>query len=263
MKKILCFLVLLSLLVLVSIVVFIRCFEEYQISAYGSIIAAAGSLLAVIWFTASLWYQSVQLNEQRIQFTAEFRTLKEASRRESLVIAKNIIDDSEKKAISACGCISSISELLPQYMSNFKEIGIIMESTDPMTVMKVSQSWMKIETAANIYLKGIKSAAEIYLESIDAQNINYNISPEEFVYVYSPYFQKLPFFNAMEGIVSTLGLFMYILQPGRKGVIIAMIAASVKSLGSNIIDMDKLKEMIKEQKEKGHIIPNIAKDLNL
>ena len=263
MKKILCFLSFLSVLVLVVVFVLIKFFEEYQISAYGSIIAGAGSLLAVIWFTASLWYQSVQLNEQRIQFSTEFRALKEASRRECLVMAKNIIDDSEKKAISACGSISSISELFPQYLLNIKEIGTLMESTDPIAVMKISQSWMKIETAANIYLKGVKSAAEIYFESIDAQNINYNISPEEFVYVYSPWFQKLPFFNAMEGTVSTLGLYMYILQPGRKGAMIAMIAASVKSLGENIIDMGKLKEMIYEQKEKGHIIPNIAKDLNL
>ena len=88
MKKILCFLSFLSVLVLVVVFVLIKFFEEYQISAYGSIIAGAGSLLAVIWFTASLWYQSVQLNEQRIQFSTEFRALKEASRRECLVMAK-------------------------------------------------------------------------------------------------------------------------------------------------------------------------------
>jgi len=59
-----------------------------RLSALGSILAAAGSLLAVIWFSASLWYQSRQLQEQRQQFALQFEHLKETSRRDALILAK-------------------------------------------------------------------------------------------------------------------------------------------------------------------------------
>ena len=261
MKKLISFIILLNVIVLIGMGASFYFFEEYQLSAYGSMIAAAGSLLAVILFSANLWNQSMQLNEQRIQFVAEFRSLKESGRRESLMMAKNILDDAEKKAISACGEIASISELASQYMLHVEKTKSLMESRDPGTVMQDFQSWIKIETAANIFLSGIKSAAEMYLKGLDAANIDFSKSPEEFVQIYSPLFQNLPFFNIMQGTAVMLSELMVILKPLRNGVNIAIMADSVKALGKDIMDLDKLKEMIREQKEKGYIIPEIAKDL--
>ena len=47
-----------------------------ELSAFGSIFAAAGSFIAVIWFYNSLQQQNIQLNEQRKQFQLEFNNLR-------------------------------------------------------------------------------------------------------------------------------------------------------------------------------------------
>ncbi len=39
-----------------------------ELSAFGSIFAATGSLIAVVWFYNSLQQQAIQLKEQRQQF---------------------------------------------------------------------------------------------------------------------------------------------------------------------------------------------------
>ena len=64
-----------SLLVGVGVAVLCWKLDTNTLSAVGSIIAAGGSLLAVLWFSASLRYQANQLEEQRKQFSAQFMHL--------------------------------------------------------------------------------------------------------------------------------------------------------------------------------------------
>lgn len=127
-------LVLLTILVVVAVVGAIMNIDANNLSGYGSIIAAGSGLLAVIWFTASLWYQSRQLKEQRTQFLAQFQHQQESSRRDSLLTAKNILDAAEERAISHHGGISSSSDLLTQYL-NFAELKPILESDNPDVVL--------------------------------------------------------------------------------------------------------------------------------
>ena len=98
----------LSILVVLATGAAMYSLSDTQLSSYGSMVAAAGSLLAVIWFTGSLWYQARQLNEQRTQFLAEFRHLQESSRQDSLLTAKSILDAAEQRAITHHGGISSV-----------------------------------------------------------------------------------------------------------------------------------------------------------
>src|SRR5262245_16053221 len=88
-------LVLLTILVVLTVVAVILNFSTTNVSAYGSIVSGGGSLLAVIWFTASFWNQTRQLNEQRVQFAAQFHHLQESSRRDSLLMAKGILKAAE------------------------------------------------------------------------------------------------------------------------------------------------------------------------
>jgi len=56
--------ILLTLLVASSALLAMYYLDQDVLSSYGSILAAAGSFIAVIWFTGSLWYQAQQLKEQ-------------------------------------------------------------------------------------------------------------------------------------------------------------------------------------------------------
>ena len=185
-------LILLTILVVEAVLAAKVNFNADELSGYGSILSAGASLLAVIWFSAGLWYQARQLNEQRTQFLAEFRQLQESNRRDSLLTAKRVLDAAEERAIAQHGGISSCSELIAHYL-DFAELKPMLESDNPEVVLAAFKSWMKKEGAATALIRGIKSAAEVYLRSIGASDIDYHKKPEEFVFIYGPRFGSSPF----------------------------------------------------------------------
>ncbi len=252
--------ILLSILVVVAVIFAITTFNAEDLSGYGSVVAAGSGLLAVIWFTASLWYQSKQLKEQKSQFLLQFQQLQESNRRDSLLTAKNILDAAEERAISHHGEISSTGDLLSLYM-NFAELKPILESNNPEVVLEAFRAWMKKEGAALSLIKGIKSAAEVYFRSAGITEIDYTKKPEEFVYIYGPRFWQQPFFEAYQGTVTLLCSFMVRLEPGRNAAQIAFFAATAKSVGENILHMDKVREDIEKHTAKRYPLPNIAKNL--
>lgn len=231
-----------------------------DLSGYGSIASAGGSMLAVIWFSGSLWYQSTQLKEQRAQFQAQFRHLQEASRRDSLMLAKSILERAEEKAIAIHGGIKSIDELFPLYMQ-FHELKPLIESIDPAVVQDAYSSWIKKEGAATAFVKGIKSAASVYLQSIEANNIDYTKSPEEFVYIYGCWFWGQPFFEGYQGPANLLCDWMIRLEPGRKAAQLAAIVSGGKMFGLQFLKIDKVREDIQEHREKNYPVPKIAEDI--
>jgi hypothetical protein len=102
--------------------------DHEHLSALGSIVAGAGSLLAVLWFYSSLKYQAKQLEEQRAQFTAQFHFLQQSAKRDALVVAKDILERAEKLAIAESGTITSIRQLITEY-AHFTELKPILESS--------------------------------------------------------------------------------------------------------------------------------------
>jgi len=110
-------------------------------------------------------------------------------------------------------------------------------------------------------LNGIKSAAEVYLRSVGATDIDYSQSPEDFYFIYSPRFATQPFFNTLAGTATLLSEFMVHLAPGRHAAQIAFFAANAKAISSEIIKMDMLRSDIAKHVADGHQLPAIAKDL--
>jgi len=250
----------LSTLVVLATGVAIYRLSEVQISSYGSIVAAAGTLLAVIWFTGSLWYQSQQLKEQRTQFLAEFKQLREEGRRNALLLARDILNTAESRAISINPKISSLSELPSLYLQ-FVEFKDIMESDNPNVVQAAIESWLKKEGPAVTLMKGIKSAAEVYFMAIGKENVDYSKEPEEFVFIYGPQLWSIPFFEAFQAPATMLAEFMVLLEPGRKAVIIASLAIMAKLGGDKILKMDSIRENIRVHVAKGYALPKIAEGL--
>lgn len=253
-------LILLTLLVISVTVLAIYHLDADTLSAYGSILAASGGFIAVIWFSASLWYQALQLKEQRIQFQKEFDKSHEEGRRNALLLARDILNNAEDRAIGMNPEISSISELFPLYM-NFVEFKEIMESDDPTTVQHAVNSWMKKEGPAMAYMKGIKNAAQVYFTSIGETDIDYSHEPEKFVYIYGQLLWDLPYFDSLQGHASMLAEFMFQLEPGRKAVPLALFGAMAAHDLDNILKIESVRQDIKEHREKGYKIPKIAERL--
>lgn len=253
--------ILLSILIASLTLAAIQYLDNNQLSSIGSIVAASGSLLAVIWFTGSLLHQSQQIKEQRVQFQADFRQSREDSRRNALLLAKDILHTAETKALSLNTDLSSISDLIPLYL-HFGEFKEIMESNDPQVVEQAIKSWSKKEGPAVTLMKGLKNAAEVYFKSIGSDNFDYSKEPEEFVFIYGPHFSNLPFFEPYQATAKMLAQFMMKLEPGRKAVALAAYGVLVKiSPTENLLKIDEIRQDIKVHKEKGYPIPAIARGL--
>ena len=234
--------------------------DPERLSALGSIIAGAGSLLAVLWFSAGLRYQARQLSEQQKQFAIQFEYLKETGRRDALLLVQSILERAEVRAVAALGEQVSVSEIPARYMIAV-ELKSILESADAQEVIHACTQWIKKESAALTLLQGIKSAAEVYLRSIGITDVDYSKSPEDFYFIYGPRFSNEPFFNTLSSTATVLAEIMVHFKPGRDVTIIALMAATAKSVSPDVVKMDKLRADIARHKADGRPLPVIARDV--
>ncbi len=231
--------------------------EEY--SAIGSLIGGFGSVLAVIWFFTSLQYQARQLEEQRGQFLTEFQQIREDGRRNALVLAKDILNETERRALAQNPKLKSIADLASLYI-NFADLKPITEESDPLIVRQHITAWLQKEGPAVTLMQGIKSAAEIYFRAIGLNNIDYSRNAEEFVFIYGVHLWKIPFFSIYRGHATMLAEIMISLLPGREAVSIASMASlSMTAPTKGIMKDDKIKNSIKNHEAKGYPLPRIAK----
>lgn len=257
-------LILLSILVvLIPIAATIYISTEY-LSALGSIFGAAAGMLAVIWFSASLYNQSQQLKEQRQQFLENFKQLREDNRRNSLIVVKDVLSRAEERALKANPILKSIDDLMVQYI-NISEWPNILKSTDPDTVLESGKNWILTkETPAFFLMRAIKSASEIYFRAIGKTDIDYSAEPELFVFTHGQTLWKIPYFEEYQGVASFLSESMVTMMPARKAIHLAYSVATLKKASdedlSGIIKEDKIVEAIKKHKKSGYPMPAIAKD---
>jgi len=243
--------------VLVGVSVLIH-FSDTKASTIGSVVGAFGSVLAVVWFFAALKSQSEQLENQKDQFLAEFKTLREGARRDALMFARDVLKDAEEKALKQNPELNKIADLVTNYM-DFSSLGVILKSSNPHEIFEQFKVWMNIEGPAITMMRGIKSASEIYFRAIGLKDIDYSKEPEDFVSIYSPHIKKLPYFDTYIGSLRMLTTFMVKLQPGRKAALLAWEVASAKTPEIPMKD-DKIREEIETRRASGLYIPKIAED---
>lgn len=256
-KKVLIILTIAVILTACAMIIFI---DISRLSAYGSILAASGSFTAVIWFTGSLRYQAQQLKEQREQFQQEFARTHEEGRRNSLLLAKEILFTAEKRALDSNEELSSIEQIFSKYI-DFSEFKVIYESVDPKEVQKAVNSWMKKEAPAIALMEGIKSAAQVYFIAIGKNDVDYSIEPEEFVSIYGCHLWQVPFFSSYKNSAVSLAEYMFNLQPGRKGVSLASLGAIATLTNKEILKMDDIHKDIAKYESSGRKIPQMAEIL--
>ena len=250
----------LSTLVVVTTGVTMYILDDTKLSSYGTMAAAAGSFLAVIWFTGSLWYQAQQLSEQKTQFLAQFKQHREEGRRNALLLAREILSNAESRALSYNPNLRTLSELPLAYME-FSELKDILESHDVEVVQTAVNSWLKKEGPALILMRGIKTAAQVYFLAVGKEDVDYSKEPEDFVYIYGSHLWSLPFFEAYHIPTAMLTEVMIRIQPGRKSVEIATLAVMVRIGGETTMKMDSVRETIKDHVAKGYPLPKIAEGL--
>jgi hypothetical protein len=201
-----------------------------------------------------------KLKEQRTQFLEQYKQLREEGRRDALLLAREILNAAEARALAMNSEIRSLSDLIPLYI-NFAEFKDIMESEDPNAVQAAVKSWMAKEGPALALMKGLKSAAQVYFLAVGKDSIDNSKEPEEFVLSYGSQLWPLPFFEGFQAPATMLMQFMMHLEPGRKAVPIAGLAAMARLGHQRLLKMDSIREDIKAHVAKGYPLPKIAEGL--
>jgi hypothetical protein len=230
-------------------------------SALGSLFAAAGGILAVIWFSASLYNQSQQLKEQREQFLENFRQLREDARMNALDLAKDILSQAEERALKLNPNLESINDIMMQYIQCRPELESIFNSVDPNVILECVKNWHKKAGPAMVLMRGIKIAAETYFQAIGKSKVEYTKEPEKFVMMYGPKLWKLPYFDAYESVAHWLSVLLIKTEPGRKAVEIAYLIALEKTMPGTTMKDEIIKD-IEKHKEAGYRLPAIAKEFS-
>jgi len=257
-------LIILSTIVVVLAIASTLCFPTEKYSALGSVFAAAAGMLAVIWFSASLYNQSQELKEQREQFSKNFKQLQEDNRRSSLVVVKDILSRAEERALKCNPNLTCIDDLRAQYI-DMDEWPTILKSTDPNEVIKLALNWkLTKEEPALFLMRGIKSAAETYFRAIGRTDIDYSIEPELFVAEHGPTLWKLPYFEEYQTAAAFVSELMVPMKESRAAIEMAYLVALCKKTSENrgvIMIPNSTIEKVVQHKKAGYELPLIAKDL--
>jgi hypothetical protein len=162
--------------------------EKY--SPIVSLVGTTVNILAVVWFTSTLIYQSRQLTEQRQQFALTYDQAKRDSRRDALVVVDGILRDAERSALLLNDSLRTLSDILPTYV-NFQEIAVMLKSRDPNEVLEAGKEWLKREGPAVTLVKGIQTAAKVYADATGELALDFTKEPDEFAYIYGPRLWRL------------------------------------------------------------------------
>ena len=231
-------------------------YEKY--SHIVSLATSTASILAVIWFTATLIYQARQLSEQRQQFSVTIEQSKRDAQRNALVVADEILRDADNSALSQNSSLKNLSEIVLAYM-NWDSLSILLKSSDAMEVVQAGKEWLKREGPAVTILKGIQTAIRVYADATADSSFDFTMDADEFVYIYGPKIWILPCFQRYQGTAHMLTEFMIRITPGRKAAIVAYTIAIGKSTSEKMLRIDKVREDIEDLRKKNYPIPEIAK----
>ena len=134
----------------------------------------------------------------------------------------------------------------------------MLKSKDPNEVVAAGKEWLKREGPAVTLVKGIQTAAKVYVEATGEPSMDFTKEPDEFAYVYGPLLWLLPYFQRYQGIVDMLTEFMIRIEPGRKSALIAYTIAIGLSTEPSILNKDKLRKDIEDLKKRDYPLPVVA-----
>ncbi|MDD5022109.1 MAG: hypothetical protein PHR82_08305 [Endomicrobiaceae bacterium] len=199
----------LTVLVFIFASLCLFCIPIQQMSAYSSIFSVAVALIAVIWFYNSLQLQSTQLDEQRKQFQLEFNNIKLESKRNTLLLVKEILIDMDKKVTDELDGIGKLENMLDLFIHKvLPALSNIADTADPNIVMEEIHKCNKILIPINMFLISMKDVFKLILENEGEIISENNYTNEMFVNIYGKKIKNNAFLSKYIGIANSLSGFM-------------------------------------------------------
>jgi len=164
-----------------------------ELSAYGSIVAAAGSIVAIIWFYNSLQQQAQQLNEQREEFKLEFESLKLEGKRNTIALVRTLLNDMENDINTSLGEFGRLENLSEIFIAKFFPLlEVISGSLNAGEVFGGVEEANKILYPTKNFISTLKLISSLFLENEGVAQIDDSLTAEDFVLHYRERIEKMP-----------------------------------------------------------------------
>jgi hypothetical protein len=253
-------------LTLLSVLIFLIPFAIFFLSAskdigdLGSLLGAFSGIIAVIWFYRGLRLQSLQIDEQRQQFSKQHHLQYQDSLLTFLEKASDKIESGHKELIEALGLTDS-GQLSVKYMHSMNYYKDALESTDPNVVMSNVQEWMKIEGPCVKFMSSVKDIITLHKRRLGLDDDNKNMDVGDYVFINSGHLLQQPFMSSYQVSVKMLSEQMMILSPGRRAMALASTTATALLAPKGLMKKEKIIEDIKDHKSKNKPIPKICEKI--
>jgi hypothetical protein len=250
-------------LILISIFILLVPFAIFSFSAskvigdLGSLLGAFSGIIAIIWFYRGLRLQSVQIDEQRIQFSKQHHLQYQDSLLAFLQNASEKIDNSHKKLIEELKLTDS-SQIFSTYLKSMDYYKVALESADPILVRSNVQEWMKIEVPCVKFMSSVKDIICLHRKRLGLEEENEDRDVAEYVFINSTHLLQQPFMSTYQSDVRMLSEQMMLLTPGRKAMVLASTAAIALLAPNGLMKVEQIIEDIEKNKLANLPIPKIC-----
>ena len=235
--------------------------EQKDTGDLGSLLGAFSGVIAVIWFYRGLRLQSLQIEEQRIQFTKQHHLQSQDSLLSFLEIASKKIEESQLEMINALG-VDDPTKVSAKYFESIAFYKEAIESVDSQLVLEAAQSWLKIEEPCVKFMNSVKDVILLHKKRLGLSDIeDKNNDSAEFVYVHGSHFLSQPFISRYQPTAGLLSEQMMLISPGRASMKLSYYAALVFIMPKDIMKKDKIMADIRDHKSKDRPVPKICEKL--
>jgi hypothetical protein len=254
-------------LLYISILILLIPFAIFSLSAskdigdLGSLMGAFTGLIAVIWFYRGLRLQSIQIEEQRIQFTKQHHLHYQDSLLAFLQQASEKIENSYKELIEGLH-LPDASQIFLTYLNSVDYYKEALESSDPKVVRSNVQEWMKIEGPCVRFMSSVKDIITLHKKRLGLECEAEERDVAEYVFINSSNLFQQPFMCTYQSTVAMLSEQMTLLAPGRKAMVLASTISIALLAPKEIVIIDKIIEDIEKYKSNNIPIPKICEQIN-
>ncbi len=222
-------------------------------------LAFAGLIITIMLQKDELVLQRKELELQRKSLESQVEELKSMSNFAALNQLKSMINAALIRLSENDGEPSKPEHFYSSMMPG-TEWKILLESTNPEEVMQAYQVYSKKNAPAEIFVSSFVSAAKFYFRSIGNEDINYNLSYNEFVVINNSWLKEVPYLSSHLRPVVHYAKIMIAYEPAHKMFLLAGLIATQKLTGNEaIIKEEAIDELIEYLSQRGKDLPAIAK----
>lgn len=231
--------------------------ESKGIGDLGSLLGASAGVIAIIWFYRGLRLQSLQIEEQRKQFSRQHHVQHQDSLLTFLNSVSERIEKQFKELLDALN-LSDLSQLTVKYLESMEQYNEALESPDAKIVLSASQEWMKIEGPCMKFMSAIKDVIILHKMRLELDIEEKEQDVATYVFINSSHLFQQPLISNYHTSVSMLSEQMMLLAPGRKAMFIATSTAMALVAPEGFMKTDKILDEINKQKADGEVMPKIC-----